>query len=693
MATWTGAGKTTSWDNAGNWSGAVVPASYGAVSIGIAGVPITVAVASQSTARAASLTIGDGHAGETVLLNLAGTFSLGGSGILVSGGASLATSGGAIDLAAGGLAVEAGGSYAETGGTLAATTLDNDGTTALAGAVSVAASLDNAGTLTETGTLTAQSGIGNTGTMTLAGTVLDAGDLANTGHQTLSGTVTVDSLLSNSGTTTVTGTVNLLGEAIAGTGAIVIDGGHLGTAATPISVINGSQSFTLENNAVLFLRDGLGASVRFGSGGGTLSLQDNIGIVTTPIQNLGAGDRIEVQAGGITGDTVIANGNNSYTIALDAGAFYAPVVLTDVTLAAGIKASQVALSVSGGEATVFIACFLSGTRIATEAGEVPVEEIAVGDQVVAIENGVRTLRPVRWHGSRTVVPARMSPDEARDAAPVRIRAGAFAAGIPARDLLITPEHCVLVDNRLVPARMLVNGSSIVRETGLQGFTVHHVECDRHAILLSEGLTTESYLDTGNRHAFGTDDATATPSAWADAAAPLDTGRDFVEPIWRRLSARAAAIGLPAPATEVATTVDPFLRLRLDDGSLLAASRSSRDRHFFVLPPGTRQVAIVSRVFVPALVEGPFVDDRRRLGVAVRDARLWTGPRTRVLTIDDSAAGWHASEPGTQAVWTDGAGLLDLEPGEPCDAATVLELQLVLAARYLLDAEAAGRQAA
>ena len=332
-------------------------------------------------------------------------------------------------------------------------------------------------------------------------------------------------------------------------------------------------------------------------------------------------------------------------------AFHAPVVLTNVTLAAGIKASQIALAVSGGEATVFIACFLSGTRIATAGGEVAVEDIAVGDQVVAIENDQRTLRPVRWHGSRTVVPARMSPDDAHDAAPIRLRADAFAPGIPVRDLLITPEHCVLVDNRLVPARMLVNGSSIVRETGLHSFTVHHIECDRHAILLSEGLTTESYLDTCNRQGFGTagGDATANPSAWVDAAAPLETGRSFVEPIWRRLSVRAAAIGLPVPARHLVTTADPRLRL----------------------------------------------DDRRRLGVAVRNARLWVGLQTRMLAIGDSGAGWHApgsdaSEPGAQAVWTDGAGLLDVEPG---DASTVLELELVLAARYLPGADEAGRQAA
>jgi hypothetical protein len=108
--------------------------------------------------------------------------------------------------------------------------------------------------------------------------------------------------------------------------------------------------------------------------------------------------------------------------------------------------------------------------------------------------------------------------------PVRIRANAFADGQPMRDLLVTPDHCVLIEGGLVPARMLVNHGSIVRDDSLRRFSVHHVEFERHAILLSEGLPTESYLDTGNRGDFGdvADDATRQPHGWADAAAPLST---------------------------------------------------------------------------------------------------------------------------------------------------------------------------
>ncbi len=130
MATWTGAGKTTSWDDAGNWSGGTVPVAYGPASIGIDEVPVMVSVAGQAAARGAGLTIGDGHDSQVVQLDLACSFSLDGSGILVSGGATLVSSGGAIGLSAGGLAVAAGGSYSEQGGTLTATTLDNAGTAA-----------------------------------------------------------------------------------------------------------------------------------------------------------------------------------------------------------------------------------------------------------------------------------------------------------------------------------------------------------------------------------------------------------------------------------------------------------------------------------------------------------------------------------------------------------------------------------
>ena len=84
--------------------------------------------------------------------------------------------------------------------------------------------------------------------------------------------------------------------------------------------------------------------------------------------------------------------------------------------------------------------------------------------------------------------------------PIRIQAGAFAPNTPRRDLLLSPDHAVYVDGRLIPVRYLVNGASIA-QVETDSVTYWHVELDRHDVILAEGLAAESYLDTGNRSVF------------------------------------------------------------------------------------------------------------------------------------------------------------------------------------------------
>ena len=78
--------------------------------------------------------------------------------------------------------------------------------------------------------------------------------------------------------------------------------------------------------------------------------------------------------------------------------------------------------------------------------------------------------------------------------------GAFGPAEPARDLLLSPDHAVFRGGALIPARALINGSTIVQEPASSAH-YFHVELPRHAVLLAEGLPCESYLDTGNRAAF------------------------------------------------------------------------------------------------------------------------------------------------------------------------------------------------
>ncbi len=150
-------------------------------------------------------------------------------------------------------------------------------------------------------------------------------------------------------------------------------------------------------------------------------------------------------------------------------------------------------------AAVNLVCFARGTRILTDRGEVAVEALRAGDLVATLADPGAPFAPVLWIGHRNVRLAGHRP--AREMAPIRIRAGALADATPHRDLLVSPDHCLLLDGSLVPARLLVNGSSIVVEQGLAEVTYYHIELARHDAVLAEGAAAESWLDCGNRSWF------------------------------------------------------------------------------------------------------------------------------------------------------------------------------------------------
>jgi aromatic ring-cleaving dioxygenase len=232
-----------------------------------------------------------------------------------------------------------------------------------------------------------------------------------------------------------------------------------------------------------------------------------------------------------------------------------------------------------------------------------------------------------------------APDRA---APVRLRAGAFPGDLPRRDLLLSPEHCLLIDGALVPAFLLVNGATIARQDELAEVTYWHVELDRHDVVLAEGLPAESYLDTGNRALFsgeagvrglhadlaGRPDAAALHAWRARGCAPL------------RLAAAAERARLRARALALGWTVSDRAGLVVTAaGRTLAADTTAQGQRVRV-PPGTAAVRLLSDSFVPAeLVPGS--GDTRRLGVAVAEVHLAGWP----LHPDALDEGWHAPRSG------------------------------------------------
>ncbi len=325
--------------------------------------------------------------------------------------------------------------------------------------------------------------------------------------------------------------------------------------------------------------------------------------------------------------------------------------------------------------TVTATCFLRGTMIATPDGETAVESLRPGDLVDVIENEARVSRPIAWVGGRSMDAALFG--NRAEAYPVRIRRHAMADNVPHRDLLVTPEHCILAEGSLVPARMLVNNSSVIIDRSIPAFDFFHIELDRHSILLAEGLAAESYLDTGNRDLFG--DSAGGVRARADVAmaAPLVVARETVEPIWTRLAERARLLGLPCGDGPLPVTDQPNLRLLLDDGSELAACWHNDQRHMFHIPRNARAVRLLSRAAVPSEIVGPFVDDRRTLGVAVSQLVLWNGLQDVSIQVGGPGlGGWHAEEATHR--WTDGRAELDLPEAGPD---TFLDVHLAATGLY------------
>ena len=210
--------------------------------------------------------------------------------------------------------------------------------------------------------------------------------------------------------------------------------------------------------------------------------------------------------------------------------------------------------------------------------------------------------------------------------------------------------------------------TIVNERSISTVTYHHIELDRHSVILAEGLAAESYLDTSNR-GFFSDAGRATVlhpefavnaghPAWAEACAPLASDPAELESLWHRVAARAEALGHVPPVVQ--TTKDADLQLVADGKTIRPVV--SAGRHVFVVPAGTTLISLASRYAIPADL-APYSDDRRRLGVAVGQITVRSDAGQVEIPADHPmlSRGWHPAERagGKLWRWTDGDAELPL----------------------------------
>lgn len=144
-----------------------------------------------------------------------------------------------------------------------------------------------------------------------------------------------------------------------------------------------------------------------------------------------------------------------------------------------------------------IPCFTPGTMIATPRGERLVEELQVGDRIITRDNGIQEIR---WVGHRQM------PGKALAAAPhlrpVMIRAGALGNGLPERDMMVSPNHRMLVSNErtqlyfeeseVLAAAKHLTGAEGIHAVDVLNTTYIHFMFDRHEVVLSNGAWSESF---------------------------------------------------------------------------------------------------------------------------------------------------------------------------------------------------------
>ena len=134
-------------------------------------------------------------------------------------------------------------------------------------------------------------------------------------------------------------------------------------------------------------------------------------------------------------------------------------------------------------------CFLKGTTIRTASGDRKIESLAIGDLLPTMFGG---LRPIKWIGRYPFRKSDPSKPWVKDALPVRIARSALASDVPHADLYVTAAHCLLVDGALVPAEMLVNGTTITRyEPEGDELEFFHVKLESHNVVYAEGAPAET----------------------------------------------------------------------------------------------------------------------------------------------------------------------------------------------------------
>lgn len=263
------------------------------------------------------------------------------------------------------------------------------------------------------------------------------------------------------------------------------------------------------------------------------------------------------------GSVVVSDGKRFYTlvpIVIEDGT--APILMfagdmppSDRTLSV-VHCSERMLRPTPSERPSVI-CFTPGTRMRTEAGDVAIEDLGPGDRLLTRDSGPQA---VLWSGHRRMSGARLfaMPDQR----PIRLRRGALGLDRPEDDLVVSPDHRVLITGRaaldlwgepevLVRAADLVGDRYITVDHSLRETWYIHLMLERHEVIWANGLEVETFHPgfMGMEHLSG-----GQRDLLLDLRPDLAGNPDLYGPPARRMVSRAEAAILlgGARTTPIAT---------------------------------------------------------------------------------------------------------------------------------------------
>ena len=144
-----------------------------------------------------------------------------------------------------------------------------------------------------------------------------------------------------------------------------------------------------------------------------------------------------------------------------------------------------------------IPCFTPGTLIATPRGERPVEDLQVGDRVITRDNGIQEIA---WLGRKPISGTQLIQNP--HLKPILIKRGSLGQGLPERDMMVSPNHRMLVasdktqlyfeENEVLAAAKHMVGANGIQAVDVMQTTYIHFMFERHEVVLSNGAWTESF---------------------------------------------------------------------------------------------------------------------------------------------------------------------------------------------------------